>query len=586
MLRKGIQYWRQHIAMEASPFSGVREAIQWLMLARLGMLYLLFAAVVIRQIVSQDGLSASQVRLAYALFAASFAWNLLWSLFIHRLPIRWVFADLQIAFDIFIVSLWIFFSGASGILFALFYLIDILVVSVIFYQRGAWFAALLACFMFGIVTVLHREPDWGGWSVWGGFSVIFVLVGLVGGYLSEELLRTTLSLKENQQMIERLSALHERILVNMPTGLLTVDRALRINFINPAGEVILGKQSRDMVGKALGDVEPGLLPFFTQLDSTPVSEMGEADGEYRIQAAQTGEHHRSYFVQTKAVARLQQTVEIGQGTKVRLLRGDTAVLDAEAGLGRLLDQQASGGRILLFQDVTKLMQMEDRLKQNEKLAAVGQLAAGIAHEIRNPLAGMSASIEMLRQGLPQQMVDRENQKLMDIAIREIDRLNGLISEFLDYVKPDKMKLEPVALAELIKDVVTTASRAKEFQSRIELKTELLAGTVASASPEKLKQVLWNLVMNGVQAMPKGGTLQVGCGPVDQKRVSLWVEDTGAGMSEEVLGHLYEPFFTTKEKGTGLGLATVYKIVEAHQGEIKVDSKVGEGTRFEVYLLKA
>jgi len=560
------------------------------MLARLGVVYLLFAGITVQQIVRSDGLSASQLRLAYLVFALAFAWNLAWSLGIHRLSSRWVYADLQIAFDVFIVSLWIFFSGEAGMLFALFYLIEILVVSVILYQRGAWFAALLSCLMFGLVVMLQQGGDIGGLSLWLGFSAIFLLVGLVGGYLSEELLRTTLSLKENQEKMERLSALHEQILLNMPTGLLTVDRELRINFINPAGEQMLGKLSRETVGKFLHDVEPGLLPFFNQIDSESVPDAPEdSQPDFRIESALTGEHHRSYFVQAGAKRgnrRLQQTVEVGSGGQRKIWRGDIAVLDAEAGLGSLLVKQKTGGRVLLFQDVTKLLHLEDRLKQNEKLAAVGQLAAGIAHEIRNPLAGMSASIEMLREGLPKQLIDAENSKLMDIAIREIDRLNRLISEFLDYVKPDKMKLEKVDLYEILNDTISTASATKDFQAKVRLKSEWAKHTFALASPEKLKQVIWNLVANAAQAMPQGGELKVGCGSADDRPVKLWIEDQGAGMSDEVLRHLYEPFFTTKEKGTGLGLATVYKIIEVHHGEIRVSSKVGVGTRFEVFLPKA
>lgn len=587
MLRKGLQYWRTHVALGAPSFAGVREAIQWLMLARLGIVYLLFATVVVQQIVRQDTLAASQLRLAYGLFAFVFAWNLVWSSWIHRVPAKWVFADLQISFDIFVVSLWIFFSGQAGILFALFYLIEILVVSVILYQRGAWFAALLSCVLFGLVLMLQHEESFG-LSVWAGFSGIFILVGMVGGYLSEELLRTTLSLKENQEKMERLSALHEQILMNMPTGLLTVDRELKVNFINPAGEQILGKLSREVVGRELSHLESGLLPFFNQIPTESVPDFVEDDQpEFQIGSAVTGEHHRSFLVQGgRQSKRLQQTVELLVGGNRRILRGDVAILEAEAGLGSLLGQPRTGGRVLLFQDVTKLMVMEDRLKQNEKLAAVGQLAAGIAHEIRNPLAGMSASIEMLRQGLPQQLVDRENQRLMDIAIREIDRLNGLISEFLNYVKPDKLKLEKTVLADVLEEVVTAAAGAKELAGKVTIQPQWDRGAWALASSEKLKQVIWNLVVNAAQAMKTGGAIQVGCAGADPKRVKFWVEDQGAGMSEEVLSHLYEPFFTTKEKGTGLGLATVYKIVEAHHGEIKVSSKVGVGTRFDVFLPKA
>lgn len=270
----------------------------------------------------------------------------------------------------------------------------------------------------------------------------------------------------------------------------------------------------------------------------------------------------------------------------------------EAGVGNLLHGEATEGRVLLFQDVTKLWHLEEKVKQNEKLAAVGQLAAGIAHEIRNPLAGMSASIEMLRSSLPREVVRGEDQKLMDIALREIDRLNQLISEFLDYVKPQKLKTESVDLARHIGDILMSIRQPAKpgkiqslkggitVRSDIELKEKFVGQPMALANPEKLKQVIWNLVINAIQAMDKKGAIEVGCDRLAEGRVRFWVQDQGQGMDERTLSHLYEPFFTTKEKGTGLGLATAYKLVEAMHGEIRVESTVGRGTRFEVVLPSA
>src|SRR5690606_18372937 len=179
----------------------------------------------------------------------------------------------------------------------------------------------------------------------------------------------------------------------------------------------------------------------------------------------------------------------------RILRGDVAALET-AGDSGLLHAEATEGTVLLFQDVTKLIHLEASLKQHEKLAAVGQLAAGIAHEIRNPLAGMSASIEMLRSSMPPERVDVEEQKLMDIALREIDRLNQLISEFLDYVKPQQLKLEPVDLAKQTSDILFALRHPEKpgqikslkggivVRSDIQLK-ETYEPATALANPEKL-----------------------------------------------------------------------------------------------------
>ncbi|MBI4406084.1 MAG: hypothetical protein HY537_18135 [Deltaproteobacteria bacterium] len=364
---------------------------------------------------------------------------------------------------------------------------------------------------------------------------------------------------------------------------------MRVNFVNAAAENILGKKSVELVGRSLEELQLGLLPFFTQVDAQTVDEEVEeikasrAAGDVGL-STKGNETHRSFFVHSKNERpgiRLQQCVEIGKGNLHRIIRGDVAELLPEAGLGKLLDREAAGGRVLLFQDVTKLLHLEEKLKQNEKLAAVGQLAAGIAHEIRNPLASTSAAIELLKGSL--QITDPENQKLMDIALREIDRLNRLLSEFLDFVKPVRIRFEQVRLNDILAEVVMALRRSKEIKPGISILDKFASETLVYGNPEKLKQVAWNLLLNAIQAVSASGAIEIGCSCGENHTVLLWIEDNGCGMSDEIKAHLYEPFFTTKDKGTGLGLATVYKIVEAHHGEIRVISAIGKGTRIEIIL---
>lgn len=557
------------------PAQGEREALQWLMLARLGIAYAVLIVVVLHQLVRRTYDPAWV--LAYMLLASVFAFNFFTALTLERIPDNTKAFFVHILFDAFCISVWISKGGAIGVVLFLF---QILISALTFFQKGAVFSALVASFSLGFVKWKYGL---GNVSEWVIYSCLFLGLGLVGGFLSEELKKTTERLKEKSRTIEKLTALHDKIISSIPTGLLTIDRNMRINFINPAGEQILNRLSRDLVGRHLGEVEAGLLPFFTQIEA---EHLEEGVGEETVSATGT-EHHRSLFVESKKKqkhARLQQTVEIGRGKDYRMLRGDVAELDPEAGIGKLLDERAQGGRVLLFQDVTKLLHLEEKLKQNEKLAAVGQLAAGIAHEIRNPLASMSASIEMLKGS--SELKDKENQKLMDIAIKEIDRLNRLISEFLDFVKPEKIKTVPVKLAEMVGQIIASVRANKELSKGIEIEERANADAIALGSDEKLRQVVWNFVLNAIQAMKGKGKLSVGCENVNAQKTVFWVEDTGEGMTDDVMQHLYEPFFTTKDRGTGLGLATAYKIIEAHHGEIKVTSNVGKGTRFEVTLPRA
>jgi two-component system sensor histidine kinase PilS (NtrC family) len=158
----------------------------------------------------------------------------------------------------------------------------------------------------------------------------------------------------------------------------------------------------------------------------------------------------------------------------------------------------------------------------------------------------------------------------------------LISEFLDFVKPEKIKLKPLSLDDLLSEVVAVASGMREIKEIATISTRFEKVSVL-AHEEKLKQVVWNLLLNSVQALSQPGKIEIGCEALNAQRVKWWISDTGQGMTEEVLAHIYEPFFTTKPKGTGLGLPTVYKIIEAHHGEIKVNSTYGKGTCFEIYI---
>ncbi len=577
----------KRFALAVPPSFGLKEALQWLMLVRLFVLYCILGSLVTQHVFRGDGVSSNDLIYAYTLLSLAFVANYLQALLLPKIHFPRTCSFFNIVFDSLLTSLWMFHVGSSATLFPLLYLIQILAVALTFYQKGAVVAALTSSLFFGIVNLLNSANADVNWSPWAVYSGIFIVLGVVGGYLSEELLRTTKRLEEKSKKFDELNQLHERIIHGIPTGLLTIDTEERVSFINPAGEHILGKHSRDLKGKTLSEVLPDLNPFFNQIESTEIKDESETE-EQADQTALTAtgtDIRRTVYLQSKSQkgsSKLQMTVEVGHGKNARLIRGDVAELEAGT-QGPLGSRNQKGGRVLLFQDVTKLVHLEERLKQNDKLAAVGQLAAGIAHEIRNPLAGMSASIQMLKGSMTPGALDPEGQKLMDIAIKEIDRLNDLITEFLDFVKPEKMKLASVDIANLLWEIAEILKKSKDSKN-VEF-TESFSECVGLGNSEKLKQVALNLMMNAIQAMPQGGKLQIGCKSLEH-RIVFWIEDSGVGMSEEVLAHLYEPFFTTKAKGTGLGLATVHKIIDMHSGEIRVTSKPSHGTRFEVFLPRA
>lgn len=231
--------------------------------------------------------------------------------------------------------------------------------------------------------------------------------------------------------------------------------------------------------------------------------------------------------------------------------------------------------ISLIKDVTDIRKLEEQLKQKDKLAAIGQLAAGIAHEIRNPLAGISGSVQLLSE----ETNDPDQMKLMKIIIKEIDRLNNLITEFLDYAKPEKKPDQTVDVAQIMDEVVQNiklhSALAAGVQWDLHLKSEKVLGF-----SEKLKQCFLNIVINAVQALEGRSRPNI---KISSQRssgmVTVSISDNGAGMKPETLKRMFEPFHTTKTKGTGLGLAVTHKILEAHLAQVEIKSELGIGTEF-------
>jgi two-component system sensor histidine kinase PilS (NtrC family) len=262
------------------------------------------------------------------------------------------------------------------------------------------------------------------------------------------------------------------------------------------------------------------------------------------------------------------------------------------------------GYVVIFQDVTDVVDMEACLLRSERLAAIGELSASIAHEIRNPLAAISGSIEMLQSEYPGSDGLGSSKQLMRIVVREIDRLDHLITDFLQYARPKPSRLEPIPLSIAVADVMKMFESARS--ETIETQIAIEEGLAVMADAAQLRQIIWNLVINASQAMPEGGRLEI-CGCVVEKKepqgvsvggrrvakreakthwVDIVVADDGVGIPPDMVERVFDPFFTTKQGGSGLGLATVHRIVEDHGGVVRMESRLGEGTTVRIRLPRA
>jgi two-component system sensor histidine kinase PilS (NtrC family) len=280
---------------------------------------------------------------------------------------------------------------------------------------------------------------------------------------------------------------------------------------------------------------------------------------------------------------------------------DRSGQDRRLGLSGSILRSANGepdGHVVIFQDVSDVVRMEAELRRSERLAATGQLAANMAHEIRNPLAAISGSLEMLRDAGAPGIDAPQRQRLFEIALREVERLDHLIGDFLAYARPAAAEPTPLAVGPIVEDVVKMfeASRPPGVQLAMAVPTDC----TVRADSRQLRQALWNLVLNAAQAMPHGGEIRISArrleeppqGVDPQRRnardeevrcVEISIADSGVGIASDVLERVFEPFFTTKRAGSGLGLPTVHRIVENHGGSLTLESRRGEGTIVRVRL---
>lgn len=231
-----------------------------------------------------------------------------------------------------------------------------------------------------------------------------------------------------------------------------------------------------------------------------------------------------------------------------------------------------GGQVIVLEDVTRLREMEAEIEREERLVGVGRIAAAIAHEIRNPLASLSGCIQLLQEENPGPVVD--------IALREINRLTELVGDFLDTARPPRLLPRPTKVVAVARDVSTALQQDPRYKGLIVVQVEGDQEIEATLDPNRFRQILWNLVLNGAQAMPDGGVVRVACSH-QENRLVVEVSDSGVGIDKAHQAKLFDPFYTTRQGGTGLGLATVHRLVRSHAGTITLRSEPGSGTTFQI-----
>src|SRR3954454_172564 len=476
---------------------------------------------------------------------------------------RWL-VDLQLAIDALIVSAFIYITGGITSYFTSLYVLPVIAASTIQFRRGGLMIATLSAVLYaGLVLAqylaasgLRTDP----WLI--SMSVVlppvsvarytaalnmfgFFAVALLSGSLAHSLRSAGGPLEQASSEIADLQALNQHVIDSLPSGLATTDPAHRILTFNRGAEAITGVPFRDAVGRPVDEV----------LQLPPVV-MHSVQHELRVKGAR-----RHEFRYRPSDGRSEREI------------GLTATYLETPG-GR-------AGLIFTFQDVTAIKKMERDSAIQQRLAAVGEMAAGIAHEIRNPLASMSGSIQILRQELP---LSSEQEQLMDIVLRESERLNTTIRSFLAYARPQRFQIARFDARRVLNDTALLLRNSNELRDGHEIDVALPDSELwYDADEGQIKQIVWNLATNGLRAMPNGGRLQLVAEVEASEGVVLTVRDEGVGIPAEELDSLFQPFHGTFAKGSGLGLAIVHRIVADYQGEIRVSSKPGAGTTVSVRL---
>jgi two-component system, NtrC family, sensor histidine kinase PilS len=463
---------------------------------------------------------------------------------------------IQVVGDLALTTGLVEFSGGPDSVFSFLYLVVIAVGAFLLSPRGAFATASIASLLFGGLLeltaygILPAPPlssvvEWSQTRISYTLAVnvfAFYLMAALVSYISEKLRSARRELDRRREDLARLQTLYANVIASMSSGLATTDLGGLITFLNRAGGEILHVDPEAAIGRPLESV--GLI----------------AVGEWNV---------------------LFELVERGEAPRAEreVAIGNTQVTIGYS-LRRLRNGGVTEGCLVLFQDLTDLKKLEGEARFHEKLAAVGELAAGIAHEIRNPLASISGSVQLLRQEVS---LDPGARRLMEIVVDESNRLSKILQDFLRYVRPLEREAEMFDIAQSLAEALSLFENSEEVSDRHRLELEIdPPSSTFYGDGDQIRQIFWNVAKNAIRAMPAGGELRVS-GREEGDWYTIAFTDTGRGMTEEEQGRLFTPFSTAFDGGTGLGMAIVARIVERHQGHIEVESKPGMGTTVRIRL---
>jgi len=512
------------------------------------------------QIKGTKSLPGTSITSLYIIILLTYFLSFLYLLLIKTIKsLRWNIY-LQSLADLTLITGLVYATGGIESVYSVFYPL-VIMYSVLFLPReGVILLASASTILYGTLLDLEYygfiHPIYSfnfdyNYSAGYVFSRIFIhivsfyIVAFLASFAVTQEKKVRKLLAEKESAFDQLDLLHKSIIESVDTGILTIDHQEDIKSFNRGAEEITNLSYSEVINKTIDSIFPDFSRTANNINNA--NSQGDAVNRFEMEAS-------------------------------------GKILGCS--ISPLIDSSRKKiGKILIFRDLTTIREMERQVEKNKRLALVGEMAGSLAHEIRNPLASIGGSIQVLERDLNLGETDR---RLMQIILRGKDQLENFMKGFLLLARPNPAKREDVDIEVIIDDVLESLRHSPDWYQDIEVTRDSCNQAIVYGSMTELRQAIWNLILNALQSMSEGGRLKTGTRLVfidEEEYLEIRVNDDGCGIEENDFDKVFDPFYTTKEKGTGLGLAIVNKIVENHQGKIRIESKPGEGTSCIVLLPK-
>ncbi|MCK9275098.1 MAG: ATP-binding protein [Syntrophales bacterium] len=529
------------------------DRLRWLTFYRVVIISFLLGIAAFIQFVGTETLTQKSLYLVYAIIGVTYILSIIYVLVLKRLINVTFNVYVQSVIDVAIITALVYVTGGAGSVYPNLYSL-VIIYSVLFLERkggifvasvsGIFYGMLLDLEYYGIINPVYGEMYVYDYSAGYIFSRIFIhivsfyIIAFLASFVVEQERKTRTLLNEREDAFKQLDSLHRCIIESVNAGIVTIDGFRNVRSFNRAAEILTGMNQDEALDQNIDVIFPGILSSMEKCEN--------GTGSFELQFSS------------------DEGKELILGFSLSMLVGPAL---------------ENIGDILIIQDLTAIKLMEREVEKNKKMAFMGEMAAVLAHELRNPLASIGGSIQLLKRDL---FLEEGDKKLMDIVLRGKDQLETLARDFLLFTRPVRGGDESIDIEEVIEDILESIQFGRDWNVMIEISKKFAPEHVIYGNRMEVRHTIFNIMMNALQAMPNGGALSIITvlrkdDISGQNFLEIRIADNGCGIDSKIISRIKEPFFTTKETGTGLGLAIVHRIVEGHNGYFSIQSEGDKGT---------